>query len=786
MQIMSEKERATRLAGVKLLSIATLFFAFFGVVLWFRNFDFYHQHFFDTGAIVAAYNLLRIVFVFLLCWLVYAPGAAITALITSEHDCAALSRVERAVLGFGIGVALWHVAMLILGIIGLYYWSVMVVLCLLVLIASARHFGRVAADALQSAAGQLSLLRRGVQIPQTIGAVAIAIAAFWLLLLRGLYPNGTFDYYLHYFPYYLAVLKNHGLAPNVVWYHYWYSKGYGLFFLGMILTDPEASGLVTFCYVLFAALAIAALINRIAPRSLWPACGALIYLLYNLISISHTQGGEFQKDHEAVTALVVLGVWGICMARGGLARPCMVMTASSGIAAVIIAQPAVIIFGPYLGLLAGCAALRRQWGDARRYCLAGAAISSVALAIFVLNYLATGLISDRALDLTLRFADFTRLDHWGALPYIVFLARFSDMDVAMAPRFGWYSLTQLGYFVRFDLLRVFLAGPALAFALVAIHALQACSIGNKTAAAQSPLIFRTIACLGSLLGLLVVVSVVAGRVESYSYERFSSFFVPLIVLLGIALCNLAMLRPLGLGYSRLLRLALPIVLIIATLASWQQMTNWASRVMVGTANGLRFLGGDYSFAEAYTRQDIGPPFGGIDPEALAAWRHVEPGAKIWGTTNTFYCMVPGCMIETFLNFKIPRILDIMTGSPEQAKQLFQNAGVNYFLVVKDRKIGVLASYSRLFAPETIGRYLAVKWTDGSAFLLTWIGPHTTPIGSEFLDIYKELQPVPDPAQPPWYELVPQIPAIIDRLRSTPWGTAPDFPWSHPPLNPPGP
>jgi hypothetical protein len=132
----------------------------------------------------------------------------------------------------------------------------------------------------------------------------------------------------------------------------------------------------------------------------------------------------------------------------------------------------------------------------------------------------------------------------------------------------------------------------------------------------------------------------------------------------------------------------------------------------------------------------------------------------------------------------------MTGSPEQAKQLFQNAGVNYFLVVKNRKMGVLPSYSRLFSPETIGRYLAVKWTDGSAFLLTWIGPHTTPIGSEFLDIYKELLPVPDGVQPSWDhlvdDLVPQIPVIIDRLRSTPWGTAPDFPWSHPPLNPTGP
>ena len=37
------------------------------------------------------------------------------------------------------------------------------------------------------------------------------------------------------------------------------------------------------------------------------------------------------------------------------------------------------------------------------------------------------------------------------------------------------------------------------------------------------------------------------------------------------------------------------------------------------------------------------------------------------------------------------------------------------------------------APDTIGRYLGVKWSDGSAFLLTWIGPETTPIGPDFLE-----------------------------------------------------
>jgi hypothetical protein len=47
------------------------------------------------------------------------------------------------------------------------------------------------------------------------------------------------------------------------------------------------------------------------------------------------------------------------------------------------------------------------------------------------------------------------------------------------------------------------------------------------------------------------------------------------------------------------------------------------------------------------------------------------------------------------------------------------------------------------APDTIGRYLGVKWSDGSAFLVTWIGPDTRPIRPDFLDAYERRRTEPD-------------------------------------------
>src|SRR5580692_7163853 len=126
------------------LAGAALICGFVGVVAWFGAIDFYHRHFFDSGPIVAADNVVRIVFVAFFSWLIYAPGAAAAALIMSADERAALTPPERAVLGFGIGLGIWHVVMLILGLLGLYDRLVIVGLCLVVAVASARHFANVA------------------------------------------------------------------------------------------------------------------------------------------------------------------------------------------------------------------------------------------------------------------------------------------------------------------------------------------------------------------------------------------------------------------------------------------------------------------------------------------------------------------------------------------------------------------------------------------------------------------------------------------------------------------
>jgi hypothetical protein len=766
-----------RHARIEFLFIAALFSSFIAVVVWFDWIDFYHQHFFDTGKIVVANNIARLLFVAILSWLIYAPGAGIASLIMSSSEQAKLTSAERAVLGFGIGVGVWHIVMLILGVVGLYYRLVMVGLCLIVLIASARHFANVAIVGWRALAIHFTEMSQRRASPQTVGAVLIAVIAVWLLLRRGLFPGGGGDYYTHYFYYYLEVLKNHGLTPNDVWYHYYYSKGSGLAFLGMLLTDPEAPALTTYSCVIFATLGIVTLAARMVPNSFWPAAGALVYLLFYLLGYPSTNGdGEFQKHHEMTAALVVFTTWALCMERCGPPRPFRVMAGASAIAAVIVTQAVGILLGLFVALLCAWSILRRRWIETLAYGAIAAAIAIAVLAVFVLSYLSTGLASDQPLGLMLLFADFSRLDRWGVIPQIITEAWIRDNYQAVEPAFGWLTFMQLAKVMRLNLLWPFLVAPvivAMVLRFTRPFAANKPSLSFNVVFKSFPAV--TAARLSALLVLLAIVALIMGREQSVSFARVSTFFVPLLVMFGIAgsawVLTIWQFRD---SRNPSALITLPVVLLVIVVISWQTTVHWTRRMPSETANALRFLSGELSLADAYRRATSPYSFGGINPGALAAARQLPSQTPIWSTNVDSYCMVPGCLIESSVSFKMSGRLDeILGGDPELAKRRLQEAGLNYFLFMKDYRIIDLLPFSRLFAPEMIGRYLGVKWSDGQTFLLTWIGPETRPIGSDFLDAYTRRRAEPDPLR--WFrfdELAPQIVAIAPRMRSvTQWGTA---------------
>src|SRR4029077_4350012 len=258
-------------------SLLFLVGGFLSLVFWLDAVDVYNRHFFESGSLIFLYNMCRVLMIGIVSWIVYATGTFMLATVVPAKTLQEFSPGERAVLGFAVGFGIWQVLMLVLGALGFFYQTVMVSLCLTMLAASARHFLQFVRAASERIGAELAAMRRGRMTASTVGGLLSAIAVIWLLLALGLYPGGGGDYYTHYFYYYVDVLRNHGLSPNDVWYHYYYSKGDGLTYLAMLLTDLEAPPLVSYCTIAFSALALSVACKRMAPRSLWPALCVVLY-----------------------------------------------------------------------------------------------------------------------------------------------------------------------------------------------------------------------------------------------------------------------------------------------------------------------------------------------------------------------------------------------------------------------------------------------------------------------------------------------------------------------------
>ena len=744
-----------------LLGFSMLTAALAAQLAWFAGVNPYDNHYFDAGSLAVVHHLLRMISTLLFAWLIYAPGAGIVALAVPRLERNVLSATDRALLGFALGANIWYIVLLPLGFAGLYDRWVMAGLAFAVIALSSRHAGQLAWSAIHSES------RWSPSSPQQwVAAGLVTLAGMWLFVVKGLYPGGGGDYYTHYFPYALQVLQNHGLAPNDVWYHFYYSKGDGLFFLDMLLTDPMAPSLVTCLFVGAAALAIFDLGKRLGlGGSLWPVCGVLAYLLYNAVSMNRAGGGEFQKSHELVGALMALTAWALYRHRSSGKDIFLTMAAACASSTAIVNLPVGAVLSVFFGILAAEAVLLRNWRLTAKFCLAGLFAGLTAIAILAINQFMTGLASDQGLNFTLNFADFPRLDREGLLPQIVSLVWLHDnLDNLTAP-FDIVDFFLLFDFMRLNLLWPILAAPAIILAVYLVGVWRTepdfLSWGRarlKDVAATS---FRksltgiagTVLLFGLFIGLFAAVVLVGGRAQSVSTGRLSTFFVPLLILLNMALVAWTLKLPLQPITRQRFSIALPFAALLLTMITWQVDYKWGQQVADGAVNGIRLLSGVDSLGSAYSRKPLGPlaaglPYGGIEPGTLAAARQLPPNTPIWSTNVDSYCMVPGCNIESVVSFKMSGQMDeILGGSPDRARELLKQAGLNYFLVSKEHRLLDMLPYSRLFDPEVLGQYLGVAWTDGTTYLLTWIGPATTPIDNDFLDTYKSRLAEPES---PWF------------------------------------
>lgn len=760
-----------RSVSLRTLTTALAFIGgYIALILWFAWMDVYRAHFDTPGILVLLQNAFRALFVFYLFFIVQAPGHLLLRLVAGRAY-ESTPWIDRLLVGFFAGTGLWHVALLALGLAGFYTLPVAIILTVpAVALASpqaAVAFGKLAAlrSSDRLTAPFISFGRW--QIAATCAVVILTLAVWTeLLAVKGLYPGGGHDYYTHYFSYYKEVVASGELGPNEVWYHFYYSKGAGLFFLAMLITDPLAPQLVTFCFISVAALALFRLLERIAPLSLWPWVGLILFLalyIYTpgpLENRNHGGWGDFEKLHEINAALVTGILWlTIVMneARAEEKRLWAVAAASAATTAILINITISVYLGAIFVALAAWQLTTRQWRTGMLSLALAVVAGVVLLSHLTLNYVATGLPNDQGMLLLWPFADVEKLHRWGALPQLLIIHHGTTGLTANAVPLTFATVKLLARCLRLDLLY-----PLVAFG--ALVATLAVARRQAAASANAPTQVLLVATIGFCLLLLAF-----GRVQPISFYRYASFTLPITIAIGVALWRVpcwpakSSLRD---GYGPVA------ILVLCTITAALTYSLRSHSLEAVHINAWRFATGVYSIDTAYTTQNGWPgrlPWGGIYSGSRGAYGIVGANTPIRSLHVHSYCMLPGCRMEHHLSIGAISDWDrLMFGSPEEARELLRAAGRNYFLFSRElaRDLGMedVLPMSVLFAPDNIARYLGIRWTDGNTALLTWLGPDTVPLDEAWLTDYQKAVAASRTVQ---HFPLAAMKSIYQQLRATP-------------------
>ena len=714
-----------------MLRFVLYFGGFVALITWFKYVDVYHSHF-SAAVLVLLNNLFRVLFIFYLFWIVQTVGAI---LLRSLGDLQpdTVGTLDYLALTFFAGTGPWHVVLLAVGYANLLNARVMVVLTVPVVALSFRELRLVTP-------GLRTVIRRLHGGSRLFKSLCTLLLFLWcaLLLVKGLYPGGGLNYYNHYFPAYQAFLEHGSIWPNEVWQLYFYLKGDGLFFLGMLLTDPLTQQLVVFCFLSAAGLATFLFIRRGAPDTHWPIVGVLLFFAVYIYTPS---GGEFGKEHEFNTAFVVAILWMVVVALDetlGDRRIWLGATASA-MTAIVIATPNAFM-GVVLGAIFGVLVLTYAcMGDRRRagVCFAFAMLAGALVAgIWLLNFATTGLFSDFALHYFWQFTDFEKLHRAGALPIVLTM-----------PRYGAYTgvpLAQSLHFLNFTS-RLYLLWPLVLGGLL-VTLTSACQRYRAGATSKRPTSSAAVV-LGAVFVVFAVLTVTAGRGASASYFRFASFMVPVMIVAGCTLWTATIpLRSLPSVAAVLGHPLAPVVVLAVCAVVIAHKTRIDRAIVPLGANALKYAVGILSIDDAFERQSDGQPIStspqarssGIYPGARGAYVTVGPHTPIWSLHWDTYCMLPDCKMMNFSFFIMtPSWERLMWGTPEEGRAALRAAGLNYFLYSRELSIIDPLPLSQLFSPDNIARYFGIRWTDGTSTLLTWAGSGTTALDEEWVADYRQ-------------------------------------------------
>jgi len=692
-------------------SLRTSRFLYIGIfcvtVTILKNIDVSWLNYKDLGLTVVVYTICRFILILYLFVLCLVLGSLV---LKKTLDC-----LSHVISCFFLGASIYGLVITGVGLVGLLnLWTVLfITLPLLYLAPSIIHpMARTLTQTLKDALGKWDSLELGVHF---LLGWFLVIGGGFLLFSNGLYPgpilNDEWEHYLHY---YRAVLQHGSLVPNEVWYHFYLSKGAGLFFLSGVLSDFLSAQLVSFCFAVMIGVIVFDLLKSLCRDTVWALGGVIIFFtLYD---------GGFFRHHVVLTGYIAFFIWISIRLLENPQRYSQIFWAALPLSSFYVGfylPPAASLTALFFGFMALGVALRSK---TRAYfvhflTLVLSTVLGVVVALGI-NYAFTGLAEMVPMKTFWAMADqakFGRVFGTYCAKFFLFeQLRFDRiLHSAMLHPDIWYEWFSAVFRINFF---QFIHFPTLLL-LSAVFFVS--KIFTKTRLQDIRHQGHGMFVLSMFLLVALLMSQLALMASTFRIFTFITFFLTVI---GIVLANMTSEAFMIPAFKRIFSAAFCVILCLSAMAQTATRTDTTRLKTIGA-----YLVGRQSFAGVMAEAD----------------RHFSSSVNLQfftklremiGPTERVLCLsyfpspgysFPGIGVVSEPSYTLGiHQQKIVEGTPEQAKAYLQALHINYFIITR-RSVYLPSTsiLSNLFKAKNLNKMFKAILTDNDNFVLTWREPN---------------------------------------------------------------
>ena len=767
-------------------AIATLIWgALLATGLWatymLQNLNLRNDYFGEASPQYLVHSLGMLIISIMLLWIIYFIGASVNQFGFKKSQ---LEPSDWILLGFFNGMSVVYFGMFVLGASRLYQDRLITGIFVALLLLSYRKFTKIIISMIRQTPFNLNFSRRefwmvGVAVgicwllglvlmpvidPQAVlrtkysflerdrlTLYGMGILVLWLMLrvwgyryriptsiLAGLLfgllivifankvvlPTRDTDSTTHYLPYMREVIKNGHIYPNSAWYQYFYSKGVGLDYLAMILTNDEGYGIAAFTTMIIGLVAIYA-ISRSITQSNWLAMACVIYVVGHVVLPELT---PFAKHHALLMFLLPGLFWMLSKLYTDEARHIWFVSAMMLIITItMIASIMAVLLGFFFGLLLIVAYVQNPHltNQLNRYLFFLGLTTVLAYGgNMIFNYFVIGLYDITPFRTFTQFANISRFAETFSPNTLYLLWDLHSPSMGTIDPFAGLDLKGTLFLENLyvDNWGVFNHGLTWVLATVVFLRLRVTPRTLISKVGQ-----HTLYLLLSFVGISVALLFFSNQVVSTL--RLYVFTLPLLLMIFLSVSVISIRS--SFADSSISTVILSVVIIVSGLYGNLYGYNFASNTAYidgSVRTGLQFARGELSYDTYLKRyRDHYMTLNEIKNE-------LGLNERLYILTNYEVFDPAGVSFERDIDASYLRWDDMVFAGLEEQKSALQDEGLNYFVWgLDDSAFGVL-SMSPLFSSEHIIKYFDIVMQRDNFLVLTWKDSQT-PIDTDWAFVH---------------------------------------------------